>query len=204
MIWKNVRHRLKLAWTNVRVAAAWDVLLEKGVTIKYAASLSFGAHCTLQSGAYLYGSRRGKRVILGDGVVVAAGAMLLGEGGCTIGDHTHLGPRVVVTTQYGDRRGEMVTDAPTVKTAAITIGRGCWIGSGSVVMPGAALGDRCVVAPGSVVYGRWPNEATLAGNPARRVKTPDRPARADGRTGGSTEPAIGDGVAEGVARLVAS
>jgi acetyltransferase-like isoleucine patch superfamily enzyme len=169
MLLKNVRHRAKLALTNLRVALRHDVLLEKGVTIKYAESLSFGPHVTLQSGAYLYGSRSGREVHVGGHVVVAASAMVLGEGGVSIGDYTHLGPGVVVTSQYGDATGPMETPTPTLKTAPISIGRGCWIGSRSVIMPGARLGDRCVVAPGSVVYGTFPEGTTLSGNPARPV-----------------------------------
>jgi acetyltransferase-like isoleucine patch superfamily enzyme len=174
VIGKNVRHALRLFAANVRAAWRWDVLLEKGVTLKYLDSLSFGPHVTLQSGAYLYGSRAGRPVRVGGHVVVAAGAMVLGEGGVSIGDFTHLGPGVVITSQYGDATGPMETEAPAIKTEAVHVGRGCWLGSRAVLMPGASLGDRCVVAPGSVVYGRHGDDTTLAGNPARPV----RPIRA--------------------------
>lgn len=170
MIGKNVRHRLRLAWQTLKVAARFDVLLESGVTLKYVDTLEFGEHTTVQSGAYIYGSRSGARVRFGHHSVVAAGAMILGEGGVTIGDYTHVGPHAVVTSQYGDSTEEMVTASPTLRTEPVKIGRGVWIGSGAVVMPGAELGDRSVVAPGSVVYGRWPEGSKLAGNPARRTK----------------------------------
>jgi acetyltransferase-like isoleucine patch superfamily enzyme len=167
VILKNVKHRLELALTNVRVAARWDVLIEKNVTIKYWKTLSFGEHCTLQSGVYVYGSRSGNRVEFDHHVVVAAGSTILGEGGCSFGAFTHLGPGVVVTSQYGDSDSEMSTAAPTVKTLPIRIGAGCWIGSSSVIMPGTDLGDNCIVAPSSVVYGKWPAKTKLSGNPAR-------------------------------------
>lgn len=167
MIGKNLRHALRIWAIKAQVAARFDVLLEPAVVIKHPARLSFGKKCTLQAGSYVYGSRSGAEVVFGDWVVVAAGAMVLGEGGVRIGDGTHLGPHVVVTSQYGDGKGERITDTPTVKTRPIVIGRGCWIGSGAVIMPGVVLGDRCTVAPGAVVYGRFPDDATLAGNPAR-------------------------------------
>ena len=170
MILKNVRHHLRLAWHNLVIAARHDVLLERGVTFKHIESIAFGVHTTVQSGAYIYGSRKGAPVRFGDHVVVAAGAMVLGEGGVTVGDYTHLGPRVVVTSQYGDSTTEMMTATPTVRTEPVRIGRGCWIGSGAIIMPGADLGDRCVVAPGSVVYGRFPDGSKLSGNPARRAR----------------------------------
>jgi acetyltransferase-like isoleucine patch superfamily enzyme len=170
VIGKNLRHRVRLAWQTWKVAARFDVLVEDGVTMKYVDTLWFGARTTVQAGAYVYGSRTGKRVVVGEGAVLAAGAMILGEGGVSIGAHTHLGPHAVVTSQYGDSSEEMVTDRPTVRTAPIRIGRGVWIGSGAVIMPGTELGDRCVVAPGSVVYGKWPEGSKLAGNPARRER----------------------------------
>ena len=170
MIGKNVRHRLCLAWHHFQIAARYDVLLEPGVTLKYVDTIEFGAHTTVQSGAYIYGSRRGERVRFDHHVVVAAGAIVLGEGGVTVGAFTHLGPRVVVTSQYGDSNAEMLTPTPTVRTERVVVGCGCWIGSGAILMPGSVLGDRCVVAPGSVVYGRWTDGSKLAGNPARRVR----------------------------------
>lgn len=169
MLLKNLRHAWKLALANLRVMARADVLVEKGVTIKYDETLDFGAHVTLQSGAYLYGSRTGKRVSLGDHVVVAANAMVLGEGGVTIGAFTHLGPGAVITSQYGDARAPMATATPRVKTRPVRIGRGSWIGSRAVIMPGAVLGDECVVAPGSVVYGVFGDRATVRGDPAREI-----------------------------------
>jgi acetyltransferase-like isoleucine patch superfamily enzyme len=170
MIGKNVAHRVKLALTNLRVMARADVLVERNVTIKYADLIEFGAHVTLQSGVYLYGSRSGRRVRLGDGVVLAANVMVLGEGGVELGDHTHLGPGVVCTTQYGDSRGEMATGSPGIKTLPVSIGRGCWIGSGAVLMPGTTLGDGSIVAPNAVVYGTFGARAKVSGNPARRER----------------------------------
>ncbi len=168
MIKKNVLHALRLFITNVKVMARADVLIEKGVTIKYSESLVFGEHVTLQSGVYLYGSRSGHQVKFGNRVVLAPGVTVLGEGGAEFGDFTHLGPGVICTTQYGDSTGKMCSSSPTIKTAAIRLGRGCWIGSGAILMPGATLGNECIVAPNSVVFGVWPDGTKLSGSPARR------------------------------------
>jgi len=177
MLIKNLRHRVRLAIANLEMARRHDVLIEKGVTIKYGRSISFGAHCTVQSGAYLYGSRSRRKVVFGRNVVVGAGGMVLGEGGLTVGDHTHFGPHVVVTTQYGDSTADMSAEETVLKYLAVSIGRGCWIGAGAVIMPGTILGPECVVAPNSVVYGEWGERAKLAGNPARPARILGRPPR---------------------------
>ena len=102
MIWKNLRHAAKLLANAARVVARHDVLLEPGAVVKYVDTLRFGAHTTVQAGAYVYGSRAGRLVEFGANAVVAAGACVLGEGGVTIGSYTHLGPGTVVTSAiYG-------------------------------------------------------------------------------------------------------
>jgi acetyltransferase-like isoleucine patch superfamily enzyme len=168
VILKNIRQWARLQWNLWNLALRHDVLIERAVTIKYWRSIRFGEKCTVQSAAYLYGSRGGHEVAIGDHVVISHGCMVLGEGGVALGDYTHLGPQVVVTTQYGDSGAEMCTPDPVRKYAPVRMGRGCWIGAGSVIMPGTVLGERCVVAPNSVVYGAWGDGVTLAGNPARR------------------------------------
>lgn len=169
MILKNIKHRLKLYLINFKVMRKYDVLIEKGVTIKYWESISFGEKCTVQSGAYIYGSRTGQRVEIGNHVVVAASCMILGEGGLVVGDYTHLGPHVIVTTQYGEDRTDRSSAEQKMKFRPVKIGKGCLVGSGSVIMPNSVLGDSCTVAPNSVVYGAWEDNAKLMGNPARHI-----------------------------------
>jgi acetyltransferase-like isoleucine patch superfamily enzyme len=167
MIFKNLRHRWRLRRQLFLLAWRHDVLIERAVTVKYVDSIAIGRHCTLQSGVYLYGSRGGNRVEIGNFVAIGAGGMLLGEGGLRIGDYTHFGPRVVITTQYGDPASDKLMPDAVLKYAPVSIGKGCWLGAGSVIMPGAVLGDCCTVAPNSVVFGTWGDNVTLAGNPAR-------------------------------------
>jgi len=168
MIIKNIRHRWKLWLNNVKIANRFDVLIEKAVTIKYIESITFGKKITLQSGVYLYGSRSGNRVFIGDFVVIGMNGVILGEGGIEIGDGTHFGPNVVMTTQYADRKTTEDFSNTSLKYLPVKIGKGAWIGAGSVIMPGAILGEYCTVAPNSVVFGKWGDNLTLVGNPAKK------------------------------------
>lgn len=57
-----------------------------------------------------------------------------------------------------------------VKNAPITIKDGVWIGAHSIVLKGVTIGERSVVAAGSVVTKSIPNDELWGGNPARFIK----------------------------------
>ena len=50
------------------------------------------------------------------------------------------------------------------------IGRRCFIGGRSIIMPGVEIGDDCVVGAGSVVTKSVPDRCIVAGNPARIIR----------------------------------
>src|SRR3989304_8155254 len=54
----------------------------------------------------------------------------------------------------------------------VSIGKNCWIGMNSIVLPGVKLGDNTVVGAGSVVTKSFPRgDCVIAGNPASFIKT---------------------------------
>ncbi len=50
------------------------------------------------------------------------------------------------------------------------IGKNCFIGGRSLILPGVEIGDNCVVGAGSVVTKSVPPRCIVAGNPARILK----------------------------------
>ncbi|MDR3471999.1 MAG: acyltransferase [Devosia sp.] len=50
------------------------------------------------------------------------------------------------------------------------IGRRCFIGARSIILPGIEIGDECVVGAGSVVTKSVPPRSLVAGNPARILR----------------------------------
>lgn len=50
------------------------------------------------------------------------------------------------------------------------IGRRCFIGARSIVLPGIEIGDECVIGSGSVVTKNVPARSLVAGNPARILR----------------------------------
>ncbi len=51
------------------------------------------------------------------------------------------------------------------------IGKNCFIGGQSLILPGVEIGDNCVVGAGSVVTKNVPANSIVAGNPARILRS---------------------------------
>jgi acetyltransferase-like isoleucine patch superfamily enzyme len=52
-----------------------------------------------------------------------------------------------------------------------TIGRCCFVGARSVIMPGVTVGDFSIVATGAVVTRDVPPHSIVAGNPAQIIRS---------------------------------
>lgn len=51
----------------------------------------------------------------------------------------------------------------------ITIGDNCFVGAGSILLPGTTLGENCIVGSHAVVKGDIPDNSVVVGNPAKIV-----------------------------------
>ncbi|WP_351011757.1 acyltransferase [Shewanella sp. S1-58-MNA-CIBAN-0166] len=50
------------------------------------------------------------------------------------------------------------------------IGKKCFIGANSLILPGVKIGDNSIVAAGSIVTKSIPNNCIVAGNPAKVIR----------------------------------
>ena len=92
----------------------------------------------------------------------------VGQGRISIGRGTFIAPNVGIVTTNHD------LEDPKKHSPArnISIGKNCWIGMNSMLLPGVELGDGTVVAAGSIVTKSWTEgHCVLAGNPARLLRT---------------------------------
>ena len=78
----------------------------------------------------------------------------------------HFNPTPLIREIVGGKRVEKVK-----------IGRGAFIGIGSIILPGVTLGKGSLVGPGAVVTKDVPDFTWVAGNPAQPIKTFDMETR---------------------------
>lgn len=102
------------------------------------------------------------------------GMQVVGGGKLTIGDYFHSGSGVLVLTANHNYKNptKLPYDEEDI-LRDVSIGHYVWIGSRAILLPGAQLGDGCVVQAGAVVGGVFPPNTVLGGNPAVALKTRD-------------------------------
>lgn len=88
------------------------------------------------------------------------------NGKIEIGLNLRYGPNV----HFISANHDLCDYAIHAKSEKIKIGDNCWIGSGSIVLSGAVLGNHVVVAAGSVVNKKFPNNVLIGGVPAKIIK----------------------------------
>ena len=108
---------------------------------------------------------------IGSGCVIGRGSHIVAHYSVDIGDEVFTGPYVYITDQnhsYADP--DLPVGRQWPRNSAVSIGPGCWLGTGVIVLPGSVLGRNVVVAAGSVVRGKFADHCVIAGVPARVVK----------------------------------
>ena len=99
------------------------------------------------------------------------GAVLRGDnGGIFVGEGTNIQDNCVVHEKTVI--GKFCTVGHGAIVHGCTVGDGCMIGMGAIVLTGAVLGDNCLVGAGAVVTGKTnaPAGSLLLGNPAKVIK----------------------------------
>lgn len=110
-------------------------------------------------------------VRIGDRCLIGKGSGIVGHFSIEIGDDVWTGHHVYVTDQnHGYRDISVPISRQTMPERPVTIGDGSWIGHGTVILPGAAIGAHVTIGANSVVTGVIPDRSVAVGNPAKVIK----------------------------------
>jgi acetyltransferase-like isoleucine patch superfamily enzyme len=158
----------------------------KGLDVGTGAIIRSGAelHDGIRVGDHLEIGRNvviGKDTVIGDDCQIANNTII--EADCAIGDRVRINANCYISrfTTIGDD----VTICPGVSLAndphpgsenhlcerGPTIERGAQLGTNATILPFVTIGERSLVAAGSVVTRNVPPAVVVAGNPARVVKS---------------------------------
>ncbi len=103
---------------------------------------------------------------------MVAGLEEISSGEISIGDHVIVGMNTVFRAA-----SHQTKDSPRVpirdqghEPGCIRVGNDVWIGANVCILPGAEIGDHCVIGAGAVVNSAIPTGSIAAGVPARVIK----------------------------------
>lgn len=95
------------------------------------------------------------RIHIGDNVTISAGVMFLTH------DYSITTGSAALGRPIARHEGELFIAEP------VSIGRNCFIGARTTILPGATIGDNVIIGACSVVKGTIPDNSVAAGNPCR-------------------------------------
>jgi sugar O-acyltransferase (sialic acid O-acetyltransferase NeuD family) len=114
-------------------------------------------------------ARIGRNVLIMAGVVITSNAV--------IGDHVCVLPNSVVHHDSVVGAWSLIGSNVTI-AGAVQIGENCYVASGSTLKDGLSLGAGCLVGLGSNVIADVAAMTSVAGNPARLLKSSGAPSSA--------------------------
>ena len=135
--------------------------------LEYAKSLGYKTPCFIHSSVIMHSS-----VTVGDGVYILLGAKIMPY--TKIDDYVMISMNALVAHHNHLKRGTFISTGVNFG-ASITANENSYIGIGATIMTGIHnLGKDCVVGAGAVVIRDVPDNAVVAGVPAKIIKTNDK------------------------------
>lgn len=134
--------------------------------------------------ASFYTDLEDSTIIIGDRVGISSSCLWAMEN-ITIGNDVNIGSDCVIMDHdahphdYLQRRRTIAFTMPfdeysqMIPSAPIKIGNDVWIGARSIILKGVTIGDRTIIAAGSVVTKNIPSDCIAGGNPCQIIKYPD-------------------------------
>lgn len=172
-------------------------IYRKKVTLKGDVALNYGtlmlgmnkkSQIIIGKKADIYGclsvGKNGK-IYLGDYMLMGPRSVIQAIDSIQIGKFTYIGPDVLIMDSnhhsiyakyrmidvLGVKKGISGTKA---STKPITIGNHVWVGRRAMIFKGVTIGDRSIIAAGSIVTKDIPEDVIAGGSPAQIIKKIDQ------------------------------
>ena len=111
------------------------------------------------------------RIELEKNVRIHEYAFISGFGGLKIGENTGLGCGVkIFTSEHVYEGTDTIIRKQGLIPKEVIIGRNCNISANAIILKGVTIGDNAVIGAGAVVTKDVPQNAIVAGNPAKIIR----------------------------------
>jgi acetyltransferase-like isoleucine patch superfamily enzyme len=142
-------------------------------------SLKIGEDCFFgyKKGGYFYKGAcelqpryKNSKIIIGKNVRTNNNLFICCADEVSIGDDTLIGEGVMIIDHdaHGIKPSERRNNIG--KISSVILGKNVWIGSRVTILRGTKIGDNSVIGAGSIVKGEFPDNAIIAGSPAKVIK----------------------------------
>ena len=146
---------------KAKISPKAEVELSKNFTMGPGCTVSSFSKFKASDGPLTLGARCG----FATGCFITSGAK-----GLIIGDNLVCGPNVVMTaSNYVFEEMDKHIEDQGHSSKGIKIGNNVWVGSNSVILDGAKLGDNTIVVANSLINRKFPPNVILQGNPAKII-----------------------------------
>lgn len=170
-LWKRLQKQVDSEWN--RTLPLGDYIVDR---FEKARRLGFGEGSSIYDSSLVLGD-----VSVGNGTWIGPFTVLDGSGGLTIGSHCSISAGVHVYTH--DTVAWAVSGGKSdPERSPVRIGSRCYVGPHTVVAKGVTIGDGCVIGAGSLVLHDIPAGSKAFGVPCR-VAGPALPKATKARKG---------------------
>ena len=169
---KGKAHRLLMKYNSL----PYEQKEEKQALLKE----MFGSIGRRVSVGHSFNCDYGCNIHIGDNVTVNTGCTFVDCNRITIGSNVLIAPDVrIYTATHPVELDERLTPVETPSgidyirhtfALPVTIGDGCWLGGGVIVLPGVTIGAGSVIGVGSVVSKDIPENCLAVGNPCKVIR----------------------------------
>ena len=110
-------------------------------------------------------------LFIGDGTYVGRFVQINAWRNVTIGSHVLIADRVYISDadhRFSDPNVPIILQGDEF-SGPVRLCSGCWVGIGAVILPGVTIGHNAIVGANAVVTGDVPDDAIVAGVPAKVI-----------------------------------